>query len=134
VTEQEWIEFLITGMPQAVSITRIPATLSHALACSTQLVQMHHAYAVKAHAKHGIDPHRLPMVGITIDLGRAILDTRGHIQFFHFDEIVFGKWFQVVVKPNVACNELWVSSAHISKPTEVARRTNAGRVLRLEKR
>jgi hypothetical protein len=95
---------------------------------------MHHAYAVKAHVKHGIDPHHLPMVRLTIELGRAVLDRKGHIQFFYFEEVIFAKWFHVVVKPNVACSELWVSSAHITKPAEVARLTKAGRVLRPEKR
>ncbi|WP_298371157.1 hypothetical protein [uncultured Bradyrhizobium sp.] len=134
MTEEEWIDFLVYAMPQAVSITRIPADLSHALGCSTGLVQMHHSYAVKAHTKHGIDPYRLPMVGIAIDVGRAVLDRRGHLQFFHFDEVVFGKWFHVVVKPNAPLTELWISSIHITKPKEVARHTKAGRVLRPEKR
>jgi hypothetical protein len=130
VTEQEWVEFLATGVPQSVSVTRIPADLSRAVGCSSQLVQMHHAYAVKAHIKHGIDAYRLPMVSITINLGRAVLDSRGHLQFFYFEEIVFGKWFHVVVKPNVACSELWVSSFHMTKPNEVARHTKSGKVLR----
>jgi hypothetical protein len=133
VTEQEWVEFLATGVPQSVSVTRIPAELSRALACSSQLVQMHHAYAVKAHLKHGIDPYRLPMVGITIDLGRAVLDSRGRLQFFYFEDVIFGKWFHVVVKTNVACSELWVSSFHMTKPSEVARHTKSGKVLRAYK-
>jgi hypothetical protein len=133
VTEQEWIEFLITGIPQSVSITRMPEALSRVLGCSSQLVRMHHTYAAKAHIKHGIDAHRLPMVGTTIDLGRAVLDPRGHLQFFYFDETVFRKWFHAVVKPNVARSELWVSSFHLTKSNEVARHTRAGRVLRAEK-
>jgi len=59
VTEQEWVEFLATGIPQSVSVTRIPVDLSRALNCSTQSVQMHHAYAVKAYSKHGIDPYQM---------------------------------------------------------------------------
>jgi hypothetical protein len=94
------------------------------------LVQIHHAYAVKAHIKHGIDAYRLPMVGIAIDLGRAVLDSRGHFQFFYFEEVIFGKWFHVVVKPNIAGSELWVSSFHMTKPSEVARHTKSGKVLR----
>jgi hypothetical protein len=133
VTEQEWVEFLATGVPQSVSVTRIPAALSHALGCSSQLVQMHHAYAVKAHIKHGIDAYRLPMVGVAIDLGRAVLDLRGHLQFFYFEEVIFGKWFHVVVKPNIACSELWISSFHMTKPSEVARHTKSGEVLRAYK-
>lgn len=74
------------------------------------------------------------MVGIAIDVGRAVLDRRNHLQFFHFDEVVFGKWFHVAVKPNSSCTELWVSSIHTTKPSEVARYTKAGRVLRPEKR
>ena len=100
VTEQEWVEFLATGVPQSVSVTRIPAALSRALA---------------------------------IDLGRAVLDSRGHLQFFYFEEVIFGKWFHVVVKPNVVCSGLWVSSFHITKPSEVARHTKSGKVLRAYK-
>jgi hypothetical protein len=130
VTEQEWVEFLATGVPQSVSVTRIPAALSRAIGCSSQLVQMHHAYAVKAHAKHGIDPHRLPMARITIELGRALLDKNGDLQFFYFEEVIFGKWFHVSVKSNEACTELWVSSFHISRAGEVARHTKRGTILR----
>jgi hypothetical protein len=130
VTEQEWVEFLASGIPQSVSITRIPAELSRALSCSSQLVQMHHSYAIKAYAKHGIDAYRMPMVRLTIELGRAILDRRGQLQFFYFEQVIFGKWFHAVVKSNVACSELWVSSFHITKPKEVARHSKAGTELR----
>ena len=103
MTEQEWVEFLATGIPQSVSVTRIPAALSRAVDCSSQLVQMHHAYAAKAYNKHGIDPYRLPMAKLTIDLGRALLDKHGDLQFFYVEDVVFGKWFHVSVKANEAC-------------------------------
>ena len=67
---------------------------------------------------------------IAIDLGRAVLDSRGHLQFFYFEEVIFGKWFHVVVKPNIACSGLWISSFHMTKPSEVARHTKSGKVLR----
>ena len=130
MTEEEWIDFLIYAMPQAVSIARIPANLSHVLGCSSRLVQMHHAYAVKSHTKHGLEPHLFPMVGITIDLGRALLDKHGDLQFFYFEEVIFGKWFHVAVKSNEDRTELWVSSFHITKPGEVARHTRRGTILR----
>ena len=91
---------------------------------------MHHAYAAKACNKHGIDPYRLPMAGITIDLGRALLDKHGDLQFFYIEEVIFGKWFHVSVKANEACSELWISSFHTSRPGEVARHTKRGTVLR----
>jgi hypothetical protein len=130
VTEQEWVEFLALGLPQCVSVTRIPADLSRAVGCSSQLVQMHHAYVAKAHNKHAIDPYQLPMAKLTIDLGRAVLDKHGDLQFFYIEEVIFGKWFHVSVKANEACTELWVSSFHTSRPGEVARHTRRGAILR----
>lgn len=133
MTEQEWIQFLASGEPPSVSVVRLPSELSQALKCSSRLVQIHHAYAAKVHNKHGIDAHRLPMIGITIDLGRCVLDNRGHLQFFYFEQVIFSKWFHAVVKSNVTGDELWVSSFHHSKPAEVSKYCRRGVVLRPEK-
>src|SRR5215831_10843827 len=48
--------------------------------------------------KHRIDSHHFPMLPITLEFGRCVLDERKDLTFFYFDEVVFGAWFQVTLK------------------------------------
>lgn len=73
------------------------------------------------------------MLTITIDIGRAISDHKGHITFYFQDVVMFGTWFKVTVKYIESKNELWVATFHKVRPTEVTRRCSKHALIRPEK-
>jgi hypothetical protein len=72
----------------------------------------------------------MPMLSLTIELGRVIQDRPKHLTFFFREEVVFGKWFQATIKANADGSEIWVTTFHISKPTAVTSRCRRFPILR----
>ena len=133
MTEEEWHRFVWGCDPQIVTVCEIPRDLCHAISSASPIVRMQHWYALKSAHKHGFDPYHFPMLPITIEFGRCVLERPRCLSFFYFDEVVFGKWFQVALKANGDGTEIWVSTFHRSRSGEVARITNKGTILRPDK-
>jgi len=134
MTEEEWHRFVWTCDPQIVTVGELPRDLWLAIGSSSPIIRMEHYYAMKAAHKHDFDSYHFPMLPITIDIGRCILERPGALSFFFFESVVFSKWFQVALKTDKRTRtELWVTTFHLSRPSEVRRITKKGTVLREEK-
>lgn len=121
MTEDEWVEFVITGRQVVASVGRLEPGLCSRLGASTNLVRLRHDYARKMVDKHQYEPHRLPMMEQALQFGRVISDRRWHLSFFHYDEIVFGGWNQLTIKSAERGSELWVATFHPISVDEVRR-------------
>jgi hypothetical protein len=123
MTESEWLEFLSTGNPLSVPVTRLPSELTRLLHSDTDRLTLRHDYAMKSMVKHRLQPYHFPMLPITVDLGRIILQPlkSKHLNFFYRDDVVFGTWFKAVVKTNSEMDELHVATFHRVHSDEVAR-------------
>ena len=134
MTEEEWHRFVWGCDPQIVTIGELPRDLWLAIGSSSPLIRMEHYYARKCAFKHNFDSYHFPMLSITIEIGRCVLERPGCLSFFCFDPVIFGKWFQVALKTDQRTKtEVWVTTFHISRPSEVARITRKGSTLRTEK-
>jgi hypothetical protein len=121
VTEDDWVHFITFGRPPSVGITRIPRDLRPYFACDSDLVRLRHDYALKLTQKHRLRPFHLLLLPITIELGRAVYDGDGRVNFFFFESVVFGRWFHASVKGNADGDELWVRTFHRTTASEVRR-------------
>lgn len=133
MTEDDWVAFAHSGAPKVASVGRLGADLCADLRCSNNLVRLRHDYAIKLVLKHGFDPHTLPMMEQALLFGRVISDRKWHLTFFHYDEIVFGSWFQLTIKSAARGEELWVCSFYNQSHAEVTRKSNKHRLVRAEK-
>ena len=133
MTEEEWHRFVWGCDPQIATVCELPRDLCRAIESSSPIVRMQHWYALKSAQKHGFDSYHFPMLPISIEFGRCILERPGRLSFFHFDGIVFGKWFHVVLKANSDRTEVWIATFHLSRPGEVARISKKGTIIRHEK-
>jgi hypothetical protein len=133
MTEEEWHRFLWGGDPQIVTVCELPNNLCRAIGAVSPIIRMHHAYALKACHKHGFDAYEFLSLPLTIDLGRCIRDREGHLTFFYFESVVFGRWFHASLKRNKDGTEIWVTTFHHSRHGEVARKCKKGKLIRPEK-
>lgn len=131
MTEDEWWHFVASGAPPIVTVTQLPGLLCSAMRAHTSVVKIRHEYTLKILHKHGIQPDKLSMMTLTIEIGRAVLEPRGQcMSFFLFDDVVYGGWFHATIKATQLGDELWVSTFHPTRFEEVARITKRGRLLR----
>jgi hypothetical protein len=133
MTEEEWHRFVWGRDPQIITIRELPHDLCKALGVASPLIRMEHFYALKSAQFHGLEARQFPMIEFAIDFGRCILDHKGGLTFFYFDEHVFGKWFHLTIDGSASGTEVWVSTFHITRHGEVKRLTKKGTVLRDEK-
>lgn len=129
MTEQEWIQFFASGEPTVARVCRVTDSVRQALGTSTDLVRIHHAYALKLRSKHNIHFDHLPMIEITVRFGVGLLDKDGKAIFFYDDCSVFGWTFQATLKALTAQNEIWLASFHKVRPSEVRRMMKKSQVI-----
>jgi hypothetical protein len=130
--EDEWVHFFASGDPPIVAVTRLPTFLCDQIGAVTNLVRMKHPYALKALHKHNVEPHRLAMLPLTIDLGRAVKDRANALTFFFYENSIYGSWHHASVKTCANGTELWVSTFHYSDPEEIDRKCRKHGILRPE--
>jgi hypothetical protein len=90
----EWVYFVVSGEPQIVPVTTLPADLCRIIGASTPIVRLRHDYALKLQHKHGFQPDELPLLPIAIDLGRAISDQPRRLTFYFFERVISNRWYR----------------------------------------
>jgi hypothetical protein len=133
MTEEEWHRFVWGCDPQIATLGELPRDLCRVIGSASPIIRMHHFYALKSSQKHGLEMRHFPMLPITIEFGRCVLERPGRLSFFHFDDVVFGSWFHAVLKTNGVGTEIWVMTFHSSRPGEVGRISRKGTIIRPEK-
>jgi hypothetical protein len=114
MTEEEWFTFVASGIPEIVSVARLPPDLCRKIGSHTSLIRMRHEYALRAAQKHRLRAAHFPMLPIVIDLGRVICDRPGHLTFYFYENVVFGGWLAATIKTIRTGTELWVATFHIA--------------------
>lgn len=61
------------------------------------------------------------MLPIVIDCGQVVSDREKHLNFYFYENVVFGSWFTATVKSNQAGSELWVATFHQASSAEAKR-------------
>lgn len=130
---REWIPYLQGLEPPVRRVGRLTEELRHALRASNSSVYISHDYAVKAIAKHRLQPDHFPMIELAILYGRVIHDREPDLTFFYYDTAVFGTWFKVAVKRTPCGSEVYVKTFHKITPQEVARICRKHVILRDQK-
>lgn len=133
MTEEDWFNFVSSGEPNTISVTRLPLELCRIIGCSSSLVRMTHDYALKCTYKHRLRHYHFPMLPIMIDVGRVISDRERHLSFYFYEDVVFGGWFTATIKANQAGNELWVATFHIASAVEANRMAKKHKIIREQK-
>lgn len=127
---RDWTAFIRDGHGTTLKLAQLDGSLTAHLGAASNVVHLHHDYAVKAIQEHQLLPAHLPMLDETIDQGAVIQDGNQTLVFFHYDEYVWEKWFKVAVK---RCNErrlLWVHTIHKSDWSQVRSKMRRLPVLR----
>jgi hypothetical protein len=131
VDESEWVRFIKTGWPKEVAVGRLGRQLTKVLRADTDRVVLRHDYALKCVHKHGLDHFHFPMMGIAMEFGRALYDEGrpNHLLFLHRDDIVFQRWFKLVLKVT-GPGELYVTTFHRVEAVDVNRLVKGKLILR----
>jgi hypothetical protein len=133
MTESDWFNFVAGGVPNIVSVARLPLELCRKIGSSTSLVRMRHDYALKSAQKHRLRAAHFPMLPIIIECGCAISDRPQHLSFYLYENVVFGGWLTATVKADRTGTELWVATFHVASAREVKRMVKKHGVIRPEK-
>lgn len=121
MTEDDWTQFLASGVPTVASVCRISDAVRRRLGTGSDLVLIHHSYALKLRTKHNIKLEHLPMIENTVRFGAGLIDKDNRAIFFYDDCSVFNWTFQATLKAVPDRNEVWLASFHKVCPSEVRR-------------
>jgi hypothetical protein len=133
MTDAEWFNFVAGGVPNIASVTRLPPDLCRTIGSSTSLVRFRHDYALKCAHKHHLRPIHFPMLPIVIDCGFVISDRQQHLNFYYYENVVFGGWLTATVKADQTGTELWVATFHPASAREAKRMVKKYKMIRAEK-
>jgi hypothetical protein len=112
--------FLERGAGREIPVAQLPKGIVRHLAAANHFVYLHHEYAVKAVAKHGIRPEQFNLIFDTIERGTPLADRPLHITFLL--QVGGTSWFQVTVKRAFQTRRVYICTFYKTNSKEARRK------------
>jgi hypothetical protein len=132
MTVDEWFQFIASGNPSKITVGKLPADLCRIIGSDSPFVRLRHDYALKLHRKHSFPVDELPLLPITIDLGRVISDEPRRLTFYFFERVLANRWYQATIKSTRDGTEMWLMTFHPQGQDEVTRMCRRCPILRTD--
>ncbi|MCW5758773.1 MAG: hypothetical protein KIS90_03270 [Phenylobacterium sp.] len=116
---RDWLMFLEQGRGKEIAVAQLSRAITRHLVAANHFVYLHHDYAVKAVAKHGIEPGQFNLIFDTIERGIPLADRALHITFLWQSSV---GWFQVTVKRAFHSRRVYICTFYKTNQNEAARK------------